>query len=246
MAEPWEIKQDDSRAENSMTTFIIFCEDSVSEPIYFRSFQNGNLKVNTVDNQRAGRLNLNATVLYCSEKGLMDCHGGAYRLNAEVTENIWCVYDRDFEHPDLTQIQPVNDISFTTAIQGAQDAGLKVAWSNDAFELWVLLHFEMVPLGARLHRNYIYERLTENFKTVTPRTPELDALTANPRFCYKNAMKNRGDFITHVLPLLRTRQAVALAHAQVLEATFPAATPFHNCNPCTKVHRLVQELIAAQ
>lgn len=36
MTNPWEIKQTDERTADSLTTFIIFCEDEVSEPIYFK------------------------------------------------------------------------------------------------------------------------------------------------------------------------------------------------------------------
>ena len=34
------------------------------------------------------------------------------------------------------------NIEFDESINLAENKGIKVAWSNDAFELWVLLHFE--------------------------------------------------------------------------------------------------------
>lgn len=245
MAEPWELKTDDTRTENSLTTFIIFCEDGVDEPIYFRRFQEdySNIKVNTIENQRSGRLNLNSTVLYSDQKGLMECEQGAYKLKPDTTENIWCVYDRDLESEDLSRINPLDDIAFTTAIQTAESAGIKVAWSNDSFELWLLLHFEMVPLGTKLHRKYIYDRLTDIFKTITPKTLRLETLTGHANFNYKSSMKKKQNFILHVLPALRDRQENAIKNAELLEASFGNSIHYHNCNPYTNVHHLVLELI---
>ena len=39
MKEPWNIKEDDTRTADSLPIFIIFCEDEVSEPIYFKYFE---------------------------------------------------------------------------------------------------------------------------------------------------------------------------------------------------------------
>lgn len=246
MAEPWEIKSDDSRSTNTLTTFIIFCEDELCEPFYFRAFEkeNKNIKVNTVENQRAGKLNLNATIKYCADRGMMDTVDHSYVLKQDVTENIWCVYDRDLENEDLTLIEEVHDIDFTTAVRAAENSRLKVAWSNDAFELWILLHFEAVPVGQRLHRRYIYERLTEIFKALDPQSPELKAIASHALFNYKDWMKRKGKFLVHVLPLLRDRRATAIANAQALEAGFAGGIPYHNCNPGTKVHHLVSAMMA--
>ena len=39
MSDPWELKKDDTRHSDTLPTFIIFCEDTVSEPIYFKFFE---------------------------------------------------------------------------------------------------------------------------------------------------------------------------------------------------------------
>ena len=39
MDEPWNIKKEDTRQADSKPNFIIFCEDEVSEPIYFKYFE---------------------------------------------------------------------------------------------------------------------------------------------------------------------------------------------------------------
>ncbi|HEY4288125.1 MAG TPA: RloB family protein [Puia sp.] len=247
MPEAWELKTHDNRSQNTVTTFIIFCEDENSESSYFRAFNiEGKLRVNPIENQRQGKLNLLNTIEKCEKDGLMQFRDGKYHTISEITEHIWCVYDRDLEYEDLEVIKKKDDIDFTSAISLATDSGLHVAWSNDAFELWILLHFEDVPTGQRLHRNYIYIRLTDILKTAIARTPELDIITTHPHFNYRNRFKKQGEFYKHVYPLLEGKREIAIERAKTLEAIYDTKTPFHDRNPCTTVHHLVAELIKYQ
>jgi hypothetical protein len=45
--EPWEIKIDDKRKEDSKKVFIIFCEDGAVEPAYFDSFKREDIHIST-------------------------------------------------------------------------------------------------------------------------------------------------------------------------------------------------------
>lgn len=50
-------------------------------------------------------------------------------------EKIWLVYDKDdfpFDNFDNTQF----------SAEGRKDSNIRVAWSNESFELWLLLHFQ--------------------------------------------------------------------------------------------------------
>jgi hypothetical protein len=245
MDSPWELKANDSRTENSLTTFIIFCEDQLDEPIYFRSFEKQfpKIKINTIEAQKSGKLNLDNTIHQCFVKGLIEVNDGKYFVRDDVGGRIWCVYDRDLEHTDFGQINPVNGVSFTTAIQAAESTGLRVAWSNDSFELWILLHFENAP-EQPVHRQHIYDRLTEIFRNIVPRSAELDAITARAGFTYKHKMKRRENFIQFVLPRLVELRDEAIQRASLLEANYNGMEPYHHCNPCTKVHHLVTSIIA--
>ncbi|MFA6278464.1 MAG: RloB family protein, partial [Pedobacter sp.] len=202
------------------------------------------LKVNAIPNQRSKKLNLNATISSCRDQGLIEFVGGRYKVVPGTTEDIWCVYDRDLKAEVWINNLPQDNIDFDTSIILAENAGIKVAWSNDVFELWILLHFEDVPTGAPLHRNYIYERLTHIFKNVVARNPDLDIVTELDTFNYKENMKRRERFITQVLPLLPAKLVVAIKRANALQNVFDARIPYHEKNPCTMVHHLVQELIA--
>lgn len=247
MPEAWEITTSDDRIKDQTITFIIFCEDENDEPYYFRSFAvEGKIKVNCIPNQKKAKLNLIKTLTYCNEVGLIECVEHTYKVKEGITENIWCVYDRDLEHTDISNIAEKDDINFTTAIQTAEQAGLKIAWSNDAFELWVLLHFETIPTGYRLHRNYIYDRLTEIFKDLTLVKKDYKALIDDNRFSYKLHLKKRVAFLNYVLPVLKEKVPEAIKNAEALEKLYKADVPYHNCNPCTEVHHLVNDIISAQ
>ncbi|MBY0480835.1 MAG: RloB family protein [Chitinophagaceae bacterium] len=245
MAEAWDLAPDNERMADEVTTFILFCEDAVNEPAYFRTFKKEKkVMVNTVEDQKHAHINLVNSIDYCVSEGLMDWNETHYLLKPDVTKHIWCVYDRDTETNVPAQVLPANNLHFTTAIQAAEQTGLKVAWSNDVFEMWILLHFEPMQPGVWRHREYVYERLTEIFKTLPGQSPEMQVVTGNPNFNYKAKMKHRGNFLRFVEPLLSARLHIAIQNAQNLEAAFGNGTPYHDCNPCTKIHRLVQSIIS--
>lgn len=247
MPEEWEMTSGDSRTENQLTTFIVFCEDQNDEPIYFRSFEVENkVKINCIPNQKKSKLNLINTLAYCNDAGLVECVDHRYRIWEGTTENIWCVYDRDLENEDLEQIRAVDDLEFTTAIQTAEDAGLRIAWSNDAFELWILLHFEEVAATAKLHRVAIYARLTKILVAVSAIKAEYFESINNGTFGYKKNLKKKYAFLTHVLPILKTKLQEAIVNATRLEENFMHAIPYQDCNPCTRVHHLINDILAAQ
>jgi hypothetical protein len=245
MADAWDILPESERIANTTTVFIIFCEDKITEPAYFGGFQNpGKLKVNIVPEQKQGSAHLNNAVAYCLEKGLTEVSGGVHKIKDGVTDHLWCVYDRDLEHENIALINPADDIGFTNSVSMALSTGLKVAWSNDAFELWILLHFEDVPAGRRLHRRYIYDRLTDIFRSLPNPSPELTKKTKNPAFDYKETMKSGHNFLILVKPYLEGRRPEAIRRAKQLESMYKPTDTFHDRNPCTMVHNLVESLLS--
>ena len=65
--------------------------------------------------------------------------------------HIWVIFDKD----DFT------DDQFNSAILQAKSKGFYVGWSNEAFELWFLLHFEYLNTG--ITRDQYNEKLTQYF-----------------------------------------------------------------------------------
>jgi len=72
--------------------------------------------------------------------------------NRHTYSQVWVLIDKD----DFTD--------FDQAIKKAEDEGLSVAWSNQSFELWYLLHFQQVSSGMdnRLIINRLSTHLQQN------------------------------------------------------------------------------------
>jgi len=96
MIKPWEIKSSDIRVADNLPTFIIFCEDEVSEPTYFKFFETTKIKVNPIKKQDSKITNVIKTICYCQSNGLMQENDGLMFLETENIQ-IWCVFDRDIE-----------------------------------------------------------------------------------------------------------------------------------------------------
>lgn len=245
MPEAWDLVPQTERKADDITTFILFCEDTVNEPAYFRSFETpGKVKVNVVEGQLSSFKNIVKTLQYCEKEGLLEIIDNHYRLKPGTTSHVWSVFDRDAESAYIQSIDPADDLQFSFSIQAALQAGLQVAWSNDVFELWILLHFEDVAPGAWRHRSYVYERLTAIFKTLPDQTGDMAAITGRNDFNYKIFLKRRTYFILYVLPYLASRREDATRRANILQAAFAAEQPYHQCNPCTKVHQLVTSILS--
>jgi hypothetical protein len=68
-------------------------------------------------------------------------------------DQVWCVFDKD----DF----PAQD--FNNAIQIAEASGMKIAYSNQAFEYWLILHFDDHQGGA-MHRRQYCAKINEHLK----------------------------------------------------------------------------------
>jgi DNA-binding transcriptional ArsR family regulator len=244
MIEPWNIKKEDTRQADSLPTFIIFCEDEVSEPVYFKYFETPLIKVNPIKKQNSKMDNVLKTIYYCEKNDLMVYNEGISHLNCENTQ-IWCVFDRDLEESDEKILK--GNISFDESIETAKTKGFKVAWSNDAFEFWVLLHFEEINLSDEIYKNRekYYDRLTEIFKTLP--NPNVDLIKAKKHtsFKYEKDCKHENNFRNIVRNEIVSKTKVAIKRAKKLEEYFSKLNiPNHEKSPCTLVHHLVEALIS--
>lgn len=234
--QPWELRSDDVRKEDKLATFIIFTEDKTSERLYFESFQTSNLKINVVENQKSKMENVFRAIKYCEQKKAFD-----------KGIHVWCVFDRDFNgNPGILDKA---EISFDESTHTAKRNNIKVAWSNDSFELWVLLHYEDVNPKEPLLRSKYYERLTEILKADTKISNDFRVAIGKGTFNYYDDIKSLNPFKNHILPILKneTRRTAAIKRAERLENHHTTHTdkPHEMC-PCTMVHHLVKELLDNQ
>jgi RloB-like protein len=173
--------------------FLIVCEGTKTEPNYFRSFRVPK-NVVAVDVHGLGQ---NPSKLVKSARELKD--------KDDDYDQIWLVFDRDSWTPQ----------DFNSAMSSAKSAGFKVAYSNEAFELWYILHFEYL-------------------NTPTSRHDYGDKLTKMLGQKYEKNSENMYD-------QLLNEQHSAIGNAKKLLKQYDRHNPEKD-NPSTTVHLLVQEL----
>lgn len=170
--------------------FLIVCEGEKTEPNYFRAFRVPKEVINVVglgDN----------TVRIVEEAVRLKTSGGF--------DQVWCVFDRDsfpVEH-------------FNLALDLARANNIEVAYSNEAFELWYLLHFNYYD--AALSRRDYADRLTRELSRR-----------------YEKNDKSMYD-------ALLSRQPDAIRNAERLFNSYSPSNPVYD-NPVTAVHLLVIQL----
>lgn len=193
-------------------TFLIICEGENTEPGYFLGFPVPSKTV-IVD---GGRNSKNALVDYALE----------IRKNKENEgREIWCVFDYDVK-PDEAATQPED---FNSAIERAEKNELKVAWSNDAFELWFVLHYQ--KLDTSLSRHELYPILKRKWGL-----DEFGNQAKTFDFCQGHYTRH-GDKGTG-----NPSQGNAIRWARELHHRYENRRNFSAQCPCTTVYLLVEEL----
>lgn len=239
---PWELKVDDSRASDNLYTFVIFCEDETSEYHYFKWFETSLIKVNVINKQKSMLTNITKAVTYCKENEILTFKNNKYSLDIEGIE-IWCVYDRDIETNPLQILEKNNE--FNLSIKTAEDNDINVAWSNDAFELWVLLHLMEIDTEDEetTKRQYYYEKLTDYFKAHPSPNVDLQKALVHSTFSYKKDMKHRDNFINIVRQEILPNTHIAIERSKNMHDLHNSKTNFYEKKPCTMVHNLVINLL---
>lgn len=74
----------------------------------------------------------------------------------EDGDQIWCVFDVDDFYRDDKE-------GLLTAVKNAEENGIKIACSNECFELWLLLHFEK-PTSAIARGSDLERRIAQSFR----------------------------------------------------------------------------------
>lgn len=201
-SEPWDKRRTAGRRAPGLARrkVLILCEDEKSSCLYFKGFR--------LDPER---VDIVAVGTGCNTDSLVQEAIERKRLAIEAKEpfnNIWCVFDRD-SFPKK---------NFRRAFELAQTHRIHLAWSNEAFELWYLLHFHYHDTGM-CRDQY---------------APRLKKLLGKPY------QKNDPQMYDTLLP----RQEEALRNARRLEKHWNergGCDPERD-NPSTKVHELVSFL----
>ena len=244
MGESWDTKPDDARTSDGTTVFIIFCEDGAVEPAYLHSFRSSSVQISCIPNAGQHHQNVVHATNYLRKNGMLEVVEGKEVLKFMAGTQVWCMYDRD---KDTTK-DDGKDTAFNDSISNAQARGIGVAWSNDNFELWLLLHFESIDAadGSAVHRDTYYQRLEEILRSAHDPGSPLGQKVHNPMFTYRASVKSGTQFVKLLLPLLDENRLDAIQRAQALARDHDdqSKTP-HLKVPCTMVHHLCIEILKA-
>lgn len=180
-------------------TFLIICEGVNTEPDYFNAFRLTSAHVKAVGHGM-NTLTLVQKAIYVREEERRK--GRTYNQN-------WVVFDKD-DFPEK---------DFNAAVLLAIQNNFEVAYSNQAFEFWFLLHFNLYQ--GSLHRSQ-YEKM-------------LSDILGFP-YTKKTGVS------TKMFNLLFPKQQTAIRHAKIVMKQFEGNNPAQE-ESSTTVFRLVEELI---
>ena len=195
---PGKLKRD-IRTRKDRFRYLIVCEGEKTEPYYFEALKKHLPKgIVDVDIIGAGAETLRI-VQIAKTKYLKS------QRSANPYDKVWVVFDRDSFPP----------ADFDNAVHSAEANKFGSAWSNEAFELWYLLHFEFRNTGMsrKKYKSALSSHLGEEYK------------------------KNDSDMYRK----LKNHQEQAIRNAARLLAQHIGTTPSQS-NPATQVHLLVKEL----
>lgn len=174
--------------------FLLVCEGEKTEPNYFEGFRVPR-EIIEIKGLGYNTLSLVREAVKLAKRAEFD--------------QVWVVLDKDDFQVD----------HFNRAIVFAKQQGISVAYSNEAFELWYLLHFD-------------YHQAAISRETYKNRLSQAQRLG----FEYK-----KNDPSIH--ELLRPRIETAIQNASRLLRTYGETHSPARDNPCTTVHLLVQQLL---
>ncbi len=177
---------------------MIICEGENTEPEYFNSFRLSSADIRTICCPRKG----NSLNFVRSAIRVKQDNEGDY-------DNYWVVFDKDQN----------SNYTFNASIALADENGFQIAYSNQAFEFWYILHF--------------------NYHTGTmPRSTYKARLDRYLRFDYNKEKSTCRRMYDVLLP----RQQRAISNAERVFSTIGDHTNPASEESSTTVHELVKSL----
>ena len=199
---------------------LIYCEGANTEPSYFNEFRLATADVRCFGEGRNTK-SLVERALFLKDES--EKKGNPY-------DQVWCVFDRD---PQSANKGGHSAKDFNEAIQLAEQHDLHVAYSNQAFEYWLILHFNDHQ-GGSLPRSDYNRLLNEYLK---PHNCSYDGRE-------KKVTKAFFDILEAIDPAYnKSRRALASERAEKIMDRLPDAN-FATAESSTTVFKLVRILAA--
>ena len=187
--------------------FLIVCEGEKTEPNYFRAFIERRSEVKEIKVAGCG---CSTCQLIIEAKKLRE---KLERERMVPFDRVWLVFDKD-EFKD-----------FNKAIADAKKEGMNCAWSNQAFELWYVLHFQYLDTGVdrKQYIEMIEDKVRKVLKSKTFKYEKNDV-------GFYQILQEHGD------------EDFAFKNADKLRNRHKGKSNYATHNPRTEVDLLVDEL----
>lgn len=204
-------KRNEGTKETRPGNYLIVTEGTETEVNYFENISRI-IKERFRNNIIVEKVDLDVKGLGRSTTVLVNEAMKKRSLNPSYSD-VWVVFDKD------------DNKDFNEAIIFAKENGLNTAWSNECFELWILLHFQ--DLTAAIDRDDYTDKLNTHFKKKNLNKGKYE--------------KNIYDIFDVISPYVN----IAIKRSNALIADYKSSNIISptKMNPGTKVQDLVSELI---
>ena len=194
-----------TKARETRKKFLIVCEGEKTEVNYFKAFTVPNKIEVRVKGEGKNSLSLVEKAIKMIDNLKKD----------DSFDQIWCVFDKD----NCSKEQ------FNQAERLAKENNIKIAYSNEAFEIWFILHFQYLDIATSRSK---YPKI------LTTQMKKYGLLNEQEKY-----EKNREDMYEKLKPYQTT--AITNAAKLIQDRDEAKKHPF-DANPSTTVQELVQEL----
>lgn len=205
-------EQKRTRIKQMSCRILIVTEGEKTEPNYFEHFtvKNNDYFVYEV---KCDGIGMNTMAVVNKAIELKESQS-----NKDGYDSVWAVFDKD----------GFPDNNFNSAIAKAEANGVNAAWSNEAFELWYLYHFQnRITAMSRDEYKAAISKAVNNSRKWKGKTP----------YKYKKNCERNFEIMTTYGDM---EQAIQNAERQ--NQTFTDAR-YAKHNPCTTVYKLVKQLL---
>lgn len=206
--------------------FLIVCEDESTEPHYFGEYQKQFESILPKKTVYLKSVGTGRNSLGVVEQAIIERD----RLQTEADthiDHVWAVFDKD----SLDETEG-NRERFEKAFELADKEQVRVAYSNECFELWLLLHFVDVRPDIHLSRNdVIYPSLEASVNKGRTEETKIPYDHKHPNTDFMDAIMKSGSQDNAIL------RAKVLDEYHIKQNHSPI-----DSNPNTLVYKLVSEL----
>lgn len=194
-----------TKTRETRKKFLIICEGEKTEVNYFKAFTVPKKIEVRVKGEGKNSLSLVEKAIKMIDNLKKD----------DSFDQIWCVFDKD----NCSKEQ------FNQAERLAKENNIKIAYSNEAFEIWFILHFQYLDIATSR---------SEYLTILTNQMKKYGLLNEQEKY-----EKNREDMYEKLKPYQTT--AITNAAKLIQDRDEAKKHPF-DANPSTTVQELVQEL----